>query len=64
MSISKGTKIALTVFAVIAFAFTLDVHAATLAVSSVLDHSDVIGGHLGAGALAASNHPPPCWPRA
>jgi hypothetical protein len=38
--------------AAIAFAFTMDAHAATLAVSSVLNHSDFIGGHLGAGALA------------
>ncbi|KFX61021.1 GPO family capsid scaffolding protein [Paraburkholderia fungorum] len=38
--------------AAIAFAFTMDAHAATLAVSSVLNHSDFIGSHLGAGALA------------
>ena len=47
-------KLSLMSFAVaaIAFAFTMDAHAATLAVSSVLNHSDFIGGHLGAGALA------------
>jgi hypothetical protein len=50
----QSRKLSLMSFAVavIAFAFTLDAHAATLAVSSVLNHSDVIGGHLGAGALA------------
>ena len=50
----QSRKLSLMSFAVavIAFAFTLDVHAATLAVSSVLNHSDVMGGHLGAGALA------------
>ncbi|WP_175773411.1 GPO family capsid scaffolding protein [Paraburkholderia phenazinium] len=50
----QSRKLSLISFAVaaIAFAFTLDAHAATLAVSSVLNHSDFIGGHLGAGALA------------
>ncbi|MFM0399036.1 GPO family capsid scaffolding protein [Paraburkholderia aspalathi] len=47
-------KLSLMSFAVvaIAFAFTMDAHAATLAVSGVLNHSDFIGGHFGAGALA------------
>lgn len=50
----QSRKLSLMSFAVaaIAFAFTMDAHAATLAVSSVLNHSDFIGGHLGAGALA------------
>lgn len=50
----QSRKLSLMSFAVaaIAFAFTMDAHAATLAVRSVLNHSDFIGGHLGAGALA------------
>ncbi|RAS15836.1 GPO family capsid scaffolding protein [Paraburkholderia bryophila] len=50
----QSRKLSLMSFAVaaIAFAFTMDAQAATLAVSSALNHADLIGGHLGAGALA------------
>ncbi|MFM0644990.1 GPO family capsid scaffolding protein [Paraburkholderia bryophila] len=50
----QSRKLSLMSFAVaaIAFAFTMDAHATTLAVSSALNHADLIGDHLGAGALA------------